>query len=287
MASQTGRVDLHMHSRFSDGTDSPEALLAAVKKARLSVFSVTDHDGVKAGLVMPALTAGQDLSFIPGVEFSCQDGEGKYHILGYGFDPEAPSIAAVVEHGHALRMSKIQARIDFLKTAFGFTFPREELDALLSLDNPGKPHLGNLMVKYGYAPSKETAIREYIDQLHIPDSHIAPEEAISGILGAGGVPVVAHPFFGDGGDLILGADMEARLARLVSFGLAGLEAFYSGFSEKMRREALSLADRFDLFVTAGSDYHGANKLIALGDTGLPEASPLPPRMQAFLETVLA
>ena len=175
------------------------------------------------------------------------------------------------------------ARLDALKAEHGFTFPQEEIDRLLALDNPGKPHIGNLMVRYGYAHSKEEAIERVLNHLHVPKEYVRPEEAIAGILGSGGVPVLAHPFYGSGDELILGAEMEERLTRLVGFGLKGIEAFYSGFSDKMRLQALALADRFDLLVTAGSDYHGGNKMVALADTGLPEE--IPERLQAFLETV--
>ena len=278
-----GKIDLHMHSTLSDGTDTPEQLLQKVIGAGIGVFSVTDHDGVKAGQILPALLLEGGPRFIPGVEFSCRDEGGKYHVLGYGFDPAGEAVNAVVERGHTIRMNKVMARLDALKAEHGFTFPQEEIDRLLALDNPGKPHIGNLMVKYGYAQSKEEAIEQVLNPIRTPKVFIRPEEAIAGILGSGGVPVLAHPFYGSGDELILGAEMEERLTRLVGFGLKGIEAFYSGFSEKMRQQALALADRFDLLVTAGSDYHGTNKMVALADTGLPDE--VPERLQKFLESV--
>ena len=69
-------------------------------------------------------------------------------------------------------------------------------------------------------------------------------------------------------ELIRGAEMEQRLLRLMDYGLQGMEAFYSGFSPEERQEVLDLADQYDLYVTAGSDYHGTNKKVRLGDTGL-------------------
>ena len=279
----TGTIDLHMHSTLSDGTDTPEQLLGKVIEAGIGVFSVTDHDGVGAGRILPALLPEGGPRFLPGVEFSCRDEGGKYHILGYGFDPAGEAVNAVVERGHAIRMKKVTARLDALKAEHGFTFPQEEIDRLLALDNPGKPHIGNLMVKYGYAPSKEDAIERVLNRLHTPKEYVRPEEAIAGILGSGGVPVLAHPFYGSGDELILGAEMEERLSRLIGFGLKGIEAFYSGFTDKMRLQALALADRFDLLVTAGSDYHGSTKMVALADTGL--ADEVPARLLRFLEVV--
>ena len=279
----TGKIDLHMHTNVSDGTDTPEELLENVKKAGIGLFAVTDHDDIKGNLAVEKVITDSDPKFIPGAEFSCKDSEGKYHILGYGFDLSSPAIHDVVQTGHEFRMGKVRARLDFLKSEFGFDFPKEELDALLSMDNPGKPHIGNLMVKYGYAPSKEIAIHDYIDKIHFKSAYVKPEFAISGILAAGGIPILAHPSYGSGDQLIIGQDMENRVRRLMEFGIAGLEGFYSGFTEKLRNEILSLAQKYDLYVTAGSDYHGHNKMVVLGDTGMGDTSNFPQGMVKFLK----
>ena len=252
MISYPDKIDLHMHSTVSDGTDTPEELLAKVREEGISLFSVTDHDDTKAGSIIRSVRKADDPLFITGVEFSCKDKLGKYHILGYGYDPEAESVRHVVQTGHNYRMEKVISRIDFLRTEFGFEFPQEELDALLAMDNPGKPHIGNLMVKYGFAETKEQAITEYINKHRAGSRYVRPEEAISGILGAGGIPVLAHPCYGSGDQLILGDDLARRLSRMKEFGLKGMEVFYSGFTGKLRTEMLSIAEQFGLFITAGT-----------------------------------
>lgn len=261
---KSGKIDLHMHSNVSDGSDTPEEIISHVKNAGIGLFSLTDHDAVKgSGIVREHLEKG-DPAFISGVEFSCKDELGAYHILGYGYEPESKAINGLVDKGHSLRMEKVTQRLEFIKNEFGFVFPEEEIRKLLSMDNPGKPHIGNLMVKYGYAESRSQAIKDYIDQLHVKNKYLSPGEAISGILESGGIPVLAHPFFGNGDQLILGEEMEERLKRLIGFGLQGVEAFYSGFSPKLITQMLDLADRYQLYVTAGSDYHGKNKLVVPG-----------------------
>ena len=281
----TRAIDLHMHSTVSDGTDTPEELLLRIREAGLELFSLTDHDAIKGCSVIRSLRKEHDPMLLSGVEFSCKDEEGKYHILGYGYDPDSDPIQSVVALGHSLRMKKVQARLDFLKTRFGFEFPQEEIDKLLALDNPGKPHIGNLMVKHGYAETKEIAIKRFIDQLRIRSDYVRPEQAIAGILGSGGIPVLAHPCYGSGDELILGEDLDRRIRRLMDFGLAGLEAFYSGFYEKLRQQVLTLADRYQLYVTAGSDYHGTNKLVTLGSTGLTDTAEAPDGLKRFLKDV--
>ena len=280
------RIDLHMHTTISDGTDTPREILERVKETGLGLFSVTDHDSIKATRLLRGIRQDDDPLFIPGVEFSCKDELGKYHILGYGYDPEGKSIRAVVDNGHRLRFKKVRARMDFLRERFGFSFPESEVERLFALDNPGKPHIGNLMVRYGYASTKEEAINKFINQIHFHSEYVRPEEAIEGILGAGGIPVLAHPSYGSGDQLILGEEMDARLRRLTEMGLQGVEAYYSGFTSKLREEMLAFAGKYDLFVTAGSDYHGTNKLVVLGDTGCENAAEGPEGMRRFLDAIL-
>ncbi len=281
----SGTIDLHMHSTVSDGTDPPEVLPAIVKGAGIDLFALTDHDAFKGCEVILSHRSTEDPAFVTGIEFSCRDDRGKYHILGYGFSPDAASIRRVVEKGHGYRMNKVQARLDFLKTRFGFDFAEDDVRALFAQDNPGKPHIGNLMVRYGYARSIEDAIKNYIDQIRFRTEYVRPEEAIGGILAAGGIPVLAHPCYGSGDELILGPEMEARLQRLTDFGLQGVEAFYSGFTDKLRGMMLEFAARYGLYVTAGSDYHGKNKMINPGDTGLAGCAEWPEGLIRFLEAV--
>ena len=282
-------IDLHMHSTVSDGTDTPSEIVRCVMEHGIGLFSLTDHDAIKGCDTVKAHLAekkaeGMEVpDFISGIEFSCKDELGKYHILGYGYDAATAPIRNVVEKGHSLRMKKVLGRLEFLKEEFGFEYSQEDLDELLSLDNPGKPHIGNLMVKYGYADDKEVAIRSYIDKKKFGSVYIRPEEAIKGILGSGGIPVLAHPVYGSGDQFIIGEELEERVTRLMGFGLQGVEAYYSGFTAPMIKSVLLLASRYELCVTAGSDYHGSNKLVVLGDTNF--KGERPKEMERFLEEV--
>ena len=279
------RVDLHMHTTVSDGTDTPEELLDRVRKAGLRLFSITDHDSVKGCRIIREILREGDPQFVTGAEFSCKDDEGQYHILGYGFDPDSSSIQKLVETGHAYRIRKLRARLDFLEKEFGIEIPDEAVKDLYSMDNPGKPHIGNLMVKYGFAPTKEKAMMDYLNRFHSANEYLRPEEAVIGILAGGGIPVLAHPCFGSGSQLITGLALEERLRTLMSYGLKGVEAFYSGFTKVRCRETLSLAEKYGLYVTAGSDYHGENKNTVLGNTGMDSTTEVPEGFRRFLEDV--
>jgi Predicted metal-dependent phosphoesterases (PHP family) len=279
------RIDLHLHSTVSDGTDSPAELLERVRAAGVGVFSLTDHDAIRGCAEIQALLGPESPHFLPGVEFSCKDELGKYHILGYGCRAEAAALRELVELGHSQRMRKLEARLEQLSARFGITFSAAELAALRALPNPGKPHLGNLLVRLGYAETVGQAIRRYLDFQALPEEQIRPETAIAGILGSGGIPILAHPCFGSGEERILGRELADRVARLTGFGLQGLEALYSGFSPALTEEVLALAEGSGLCVTAGSDYHGQNKTVSLGETGLSPERPWPEGLRRFFTAV--
>ena len=276
-------IDLHMHSTVSDGTDSPAELLRRVRELGLGLFSLTDHDAVSGCREIASLLRPGDPLFLTGVEFSCRDEEGRYHILGYGSDPDSPDIKALVDAGHGLRIRKVRARLARLEDEYGFSFPPDETAALFRLDNPGKPHIARLMVKHGFSRTIGEAITNYIDRLHLVSEHIRPEAAVSAVIAAGGIPVLAHPVFGDGRQFVAGDALEARILRLADMGLAGVEAYYSGFAPELCREVVSIAERHSLLITAGSDYHGANKSVPLGNTGLRADESPPDGLIRFLK----
>ena len=279
------KIDLHMHTTISDGTDTPLEIIDAVRSAGMDLFSVTDHDAISAcGTIRQTLADG-DPRFISGIEFSCRDEYGKYHILGYGYDSEAGAIRSIVERGHNMRIEKTGTRLEKLRNAFGISFSEEDVRWLYANHNPGKPHIAKLMKKLGYVDSISDAFDKYLNHLGVPAVYIRPEEAIEAIRESGGIAVLAHPFYGSGDELILGEDMDARLRYLIPFGLQGVEAYYSGFARKLREEMLAFAEKYDLYVTAGSDYHGTNKTVRLGNTGLQDVGEAVEGLHQFLADV--
>ena len=267
-------IDLHMHTTVSDGTDTPLEILRKVKEAGINLFSVTDHESMRGCDEIETHLRAGDPAFLRGAEFNCEDEEGKYHVLGYGYDPTSPAILEVVKESRTRRLGRLQGRLDFLKREFGFELTEEDREKLFSLEHPGKPHIACYMEQYGFAPTKEDAFRLYIDKYPAVGIHVRPEDAIAAITSAGGIPILAHPSSGSGKERIVGADMEKRLLKMMRYGVRGLEAYYSAFSAETRGELLALAEKYDLYVTAGSDYHGTNKTVRLGDTHLDETAPV-------------
>ena len=257
-----GQIDLHMHSTASDGTDTPAELVNKVAQAGIRVFALTDHDTV-AGMEGIRSLVPEGMTFIPGIELSCRMPSGKCHILGYGCDTCSPAFQKILSAGAALRRAKLEKRLDFLCER-GITFPEEEVVRLRNMSSAGKPHLGNLMVKYGYANTKKEAIENTINLCRTESSRVPAKLAVQSILASGGIPVWAHPLGGEGEDEIPEAQFQTMLAELIGYGLRGLECFYSKYPLSRCQWLAGIAEERGLLISGGSDYHGANKSIALG-----------------------
>lgn len=277
------KIDMHMHSLFSDGTDSVEALIANVREQGIDLFSLTDHDSVDGCKAVMDYLKDSDFSFVAGVEFSCQDETGKYHILGYDYDFDSSEVCMLTEHCHNLRIKKNSNRINYLKENFGICFLEEEVDELLSLPNPGKPHIARLLMKHGYANSISEGIEKYLSKYQGHEKKITPKEAISAINNSNGISVLAHGFFGDGTKMFNEGQLSQQINHLKDCGLMGIECFYFGFSPRQEQFLVNLCTEKGILMTAGSDYHGGNKLIQLGDISMTPLDELQPYIKEILE----
>ena len=251
-------IDLHIHSAASDGSDPIPELLEKIKSAGIQTFSVTDHDTMDGALEMDALVSG-DLHYIRGIEFSCITPRGKCHILGYGYDPADPVFLDALEQGRQLRQEKLQRRIAGLEAQFGITLTEEESQWLHTQKSPGKPHLGNILIKRGLAVDLKTAIATYINPFDRGSDRIDAATAIRAIAHTGGIPVWAHPLGGEGEKRLTTADFYAQLELLTDYGIRGMECHYSRYTAAEAAFLEEQAKSHGLLVSAGSDYHGSNK----------------------------
>lgn len=258
------RFDLHIHSTASDGTDTPEVLLEKIKKANIGIFSLTDHDTINGAAEMEKLVPN-DIVFIKGIEFSCKTSAGKCHILGYGYNENSPEFKEILKEGMEKRRRKLDCRIEFLKSNFGIEFSGDELSKLYSMNSVGKPHLGNLLVSKGYADNRNEAIEKYIDPCRTESDRLDGTAAVKAILASGGTPVWAHPLGGTGEKPLTDEQFEQQLAVLTAAGIKGLECYYSRYTAEQIDFLLSAAVKNNLLVSGGSDYHGSNKTVQLGE----------------------
>ena len=270
----SARVDLHMHSTASDGTDTPIRLLEKVRSLGLECFSLTDHDTF-AGVQEIHDRIPEGIRFVPGIEFSCRyQNKWQCHILGYGGDPDSAPLKKAVRKARAMRLNKLTVRIERLRSEYQICFTDEEMQELESKNCPGKPHLAELLIRKGYGSDMKEVFETYLKKIDM-GIHMEPDPAIEAILGGGGIPVWAHPFGEKETKFTPPEKVEKRIKLLKEFGIMGLECYYSKYSKEQIRFLLEMAKRYDLLVSGGSDYHGTRKDVSLGILGREGDTPSP------------
>ncbi len=272
--------DLHIHSTISDGSDTPLELLEKVRSSDIDIFSLTDHDTYIGCKEIHENLQDGDPTFLGGIELSCHDDLGDYHILGFCYDVNKPSIRSATEMTHNARRNKALNRLKFLEDVYHFEFTQEDKDELLQNENPGRPHFVDLLLKKGYVKDKAEGF-ELVAKYHGKERRLTPEEAIDAILNADGIPVLAHGILGGGSTVLTAEQIDERVKRLKGYGLMGLECYYSSFTPEQTEIMLALTKKYNLLVTAGSDYHGNKKTVPLGNSGDAD----PEVMERFYRTV--
>ena len=251
------RIDLHTHTTFSDGSLSPTDLVEHAIQQGLQTLAITDHDTTHG--LSEALTTinGRPLELIPGVELSTQFKNRETHILGYFIDPNDLQFQTRLQALRSTRIDRIRQIVDRLNI-LGIDITLEEVEEISETGTIGRPHIARVLIAKGYVAHMKDAFEQFLGtrgkayvQRAVPKAH----EVISWIIDAGGLPVLAHPYWE-------GLNKEQSIAacqRLVEQGLRGIEVFYGTFSARHISFNLGLAKQFGLLVTGGSDFHGDMK----------------------------
>lgn len=273
-------VDLQTHSTFSDGTDTPEDLIAKAAASGIRVLAVTDHDSVMGVATAQAAGVKAGVQILPAIEFStAREPERDFldiNILGYAIDP---TDSALLEKLDEVIESRREQKIRQVKRLqkHGLHVPVEEVLALAG-GVPGRPHIAQIALKHN--PHKFSSLNDVFQQYLAPDAEnptyeprrfsLRVEDAIELTHAADGKAVLAHP-----GIYKRIRNLEDALRRMVDVGLDGLEVYYpygsearGGTADNYTARFAELAARFGLFATGGSDYHGKRKRNRLGEAGL-------------------
>jgi len=274
-------IDLHVHSTFSDGSLTPEQLVARARDVGLSAMALTDHDcaggidsfmaacrqakpaAVKNGDTQAAGGRGHELIGIPGIEISADVSHGTMHVLAYFIDhknSELDGKLTLIREGRRIRNEYILRRLNDL----GFRLTLDDVSAFAGEDTVGRPHFAQALTARGYVASKKAAFDLYLAKgkpAYVDRFRLSPEESIAVIRKAGGVPVLSHPFTLE----LSKDDLREYAAKLKGAGLEGIEAYYPEHSPSQQREYLDLARDLNIVATGGSDFHGEiNPAIRLG-----------------------
>ena len=253
-------IDLHAHTTASDGSLSPTELVTKAADLGLAALAVTDHDTL-GGLPEAAQAAfRRGLTFVPGVELSVEDSEGRFHLLGYLFDSEDAALhdtLARLRESRARRNAQMAQKM----AALGLPVTMDDVRAEAGEDAEviARPHFAQALIKKGVVGSVKEAFDRYLSTgkpLYLPKDVLTPADAIRLLHNAGGIAVMAHPGLIALGDDALAQRIES-LAR--DAGMDGIEAYYSQHSPAQTARFRALAERLGLVVTGGSDFHGTAK----------------------------
>ncbi len=253
-----GHVDLHIHSTASDGSLSPAQIIQAAEKAGLKAISITDHDTVDGSAEALGHPHSSSLEILSGLEISADFPSGSMHILGYMIELDnLPLRRALsrVQDGRRERNLKIVEKLQTL----GVDVQYEEIVEASGGGQVGRPHIAQVLVQKKAVQCVDEAFRKYLRKkgpAYVPRYRLSSVEAIQTILGAGGVPVLAHPF-------TVHAESEAKFERVLldlkESGLKGLEVYYPEHGFERTASYARLARRCGLLMTGGTDFHGAVK----------------------------
>ncbi|NQT30653.1 MAG: PHP domain-containing protein [Candidatus Saganbacteria bacterium] len=258
-------ADLHIHTTFSDGTNTPEEIVKLAKKAGLTTIAITDHDGVDG--ILPAQKNGSEIGVevIAGIELTTETTDTEIHILGYFIDRQNPKLLSATTKIREDRCKRVFKICEKLKK-LGIDLDPKKVLSISGEGAPGRPHVARAMLDAGYIKDFKEAFRGYIEfngPAYVSHYKLSAKEAIDLIRDAGGVAVYGHPAVSNCDDVI---------PDLVAAGLAGIEAYYSTHRPAQTEHYLKLAEKYGLLVTGGSDYHGerVGKESRLGVIQLPD-----------------
>jgi len=252
------KVDLHIHSDFSDGSDNIKNLTENIKNANIEIFSLTDHDTIDGCKEIKKFIP-KEIEFISGIELTCQIEDIKCHILGYNCNIENENLAALIQKGKILRRKKLDTRIEYLKNVLKIDLTKEELDWLYSRKSVVKTHLANILVNRKMAKTNVEAMEKYLDCIKTENTRFDGIEAINTIISSEGIPVWAHPLGGEGEIHLSSEKFLKKLDIMKNSGIKGLECYYSRYSFEEIEFLKDCAKNNHLFISGGSDYHGTNK----------------------------
>lgn len=256
-------ADLHCHSRRSDGTLEPAEVVRRAHKAGVGLLVLTDHDTVSGCDEARAEAARLKLSFACGIEINTGEADG-VHVLGYGFDPESPGLAARLEAFRVRRQSRARLIVERLN-ALGVDLTMADVRGE-STETLGRPHIADALRRKGVVKDRSEAFKRFLSPdgpAYVPPMGPTVADAVAAVKAAGGWTSLAHPGT---------VKRDLDLTPWVEAGLDGIEACYRAHSGPQTARFLESAKRYGLLVTGGSDFHGPGTgREDLGGVELPDA----------------
>lgn len=243
-------ADLHIHTNFSDGTYTPSEVVEKASKEQLRCIAITDHDTTDG--IVSALEAGLDrgIEVLPGIELSCEANGKDIHILGYCFDHRSAALREQLRVMQEARVDRMHGMITRLNDLGFRDIAFADIKAVSGNTSIGRVHLALAMVNKGIVKNYYEAFDLYLGEgkpVYVDKYYQAPADAIALIRNAGGVAVLAHPMI---------TLVDELIPSMAKAGLQGLEAYYHNATKTVTKFYVSLARKYGLLLTGGSDSHG-------------------------------
>ena len=267
------KIDLHVHTLYSDGVYSPEKIVDTAIDVGLQAISLTDHDNILSYQVAQDYLKEKNLSdkleIIQGVEINTLYKNYEVHILGYFMDTNNSDFKNLLKTQQNARVAQTKEIITLLGKKEGIRIKYDDIQKQVAPGGSiGRPHIAKAIANVGGTSNVIEAYAKYINDsshVYVPRKTVSPYDAVEIIYGAGGVPVIAHPY-----DIDIA---EKLIKNLMSCGLRGIEAYHRKHSPACVEYFSSMAEELGLIVTGGSDFHAPNALngqIVLGKNFVPE-----------------
>lgn len=250
-------VDLHVHSNASDGTLSPEEVVARAVEKQLKAIALTDHDTIDGLSRARKAAAEHNLELIPGIELSCFYGDTEIHILGFFVDETSPELTDGLKHLVHIRDQRNETMLKRFQED-GFEITMEDLQH----GNPDtvvtRAHFARVLTEKGYASSMSKAFDKYLQyggRYCMRKEVVTPAQAMELLTRSGAWPCLAHPM-----QYHLGyRQIEDLVRQLKEMGLKGLEVYHSSQNPCQSSKLRKIARTYGLLPSGGSDFHGSNK----------------------------
>jgi len=250
---QGKKIDLHIHTTYSDGTYTPKEIIQAVRDLGFSTIAITDHDTIDGYLAARKYARKYDIELIPAVEISSYYQNYDVHILAYFIDIHNKKLNTLLNFTQKARTKRAKQILEKLEEFDIFLTMKQVYKFVGNKKVIGRPHIANAMFKNGFTESYEEAFYKYIGNdspAYVCKPTYKPVEIFQIVKGAGGLSVLAHPGV---------IKNDFLIPELVELGLDGIEVFYPLHTIYQKNIYLELAHRYNLLITGGSDFHGNNK----------------------------
>lgn len=252
-------IDMHIHTTYSDGEFTPDEVIKRAINLNVGTMAITDHDtinGVKSVHRNMDFIKKSGINVINGIEVSCKVDRGNMHVLGYDFDIYNKDLNDWLEDLRTNRMNTTLSVMEQIKRDYGIVFNYQDIIDLINKNNIGRPDLAKLCIKYGFCSSVNEAFKKYLtpakEKIKGNNKQIEYKECFKLIRNSGGLVVLAHP----NSLLLNNEELDSSISDMKKYGLDGIEVFHSTFSEEESAYYKKLAEKYDLLMSGGSDYHG-------------------------------